>query len=63
VNYEVVSFNRQLRKKMKLCKNVMILETDLKRDCFTKHGLHMNSGKEQIILKLAEMIKKFNHKK
>jgi hypothetical protein len=57
VNSEVVRFNRQLRKRMKLCKNVKILETGLNRDCFTKHGFHMNSsGKEQISLKLVEMI-------
>jgi len=57
VNCEVVRFNRQLKKRMKLCNNVKILETDLKRDCFTNHGLHMNSaGKAQIILKLADMI-------
>jgi len=57
VNYGVVCFNRQVKKRMKLCNNVKILETDLNRDCFTNHGLHMNSsGKPQIILKLADMI-------
>jgi hypothetical protein len=35
----------------------MIMDTELNRDCFTNHGLHMNSsGKEQLILKLANMI-------
>jgi hypothetical protein len=33
------------------------METDLNRDCFTKHGLHMNStGKEQIMENLANVI-------
>jgi hypothetical protein len=57
VNFEVVRFNRLLRKKMRPYKKVKILDTDLNRDCFTKHGLHMNSsGKEQLTLKLADMI-------
>ena len=57
VNSEVVRFNRLLRKRMKLYKKTKILDTDLNRDCFTKHGLHMNSsGKEQLILKLASVI-------
>jgi hypothetical protein len=57
VKVEVARFNCLLRKRMKLYKRAKILDTDLNRDCFTKHGLHMNSsGKEQLILKLADMI-------
>jgi len=42
---------------MKLYTKTKILNTDLNRDCFTKHGLHMNSsGKDQLIMKLAGMI-------
>ena len=63
VNHEVVRFNRQLKKRMKLCKNLKILETDLNRDCFTKHGLHMNSSsKAHIIQNLAEMIESLSVK-
>jgi len=57
VNSEVIRFNRLLRKRMKLYTKTKILDTDLKRDCFTKHGQHMNSlGKDQLIMKLAGMI-------
>ena len=42
---------------MKLYMNTMILDTDLNSDCFTNHGLHMNSsGKDQLIMKLASVI-------
>ena len=45
--------------------SVKILETDLERVYFTKHGLHFNlSGNEHIFLKLAAVIKSsFNKKK
>ena len=63
VNNEVVRFNHQLRKRMKMFKNVQILETDLKRESFTKHGLHLNtSGKEQITLKLAAVVRSLLYK-
>jgi hypothetical protein len=57
VNFEVACFNRLLSKRMKAFKNVKVLETDLGRDCFTKLGLYLNSsGKDQLVLKLADMI-------
>ena len=57
VNSEVIRFNRLLRKRMKPYTKIKILDTDLNRDCFTKHGLHTNSsGKDQLIMKLAEVI-------
>jgi len=57
VNLEVVRFNRLVRKSMKLYTNTKILETDLNRNCFTKHGFHMNSsGKDQTIENLASVI-------
>ena len=60
VNNEVVRFKRQLKKRMKMYNNVKIIETDLKRKYFTKHGLHLNlSGKEHIALKLTAVIKRF----
>jgi hypothetical protein len=47
---------------MKQYNNVKILETDLERKYFTKHGLHLNSsGKECITLRLATVIKSFFH--
>jgi hypothetical protein len=57
VNGEVGRFNRLLGESMRPYKKVKILDTDLNRDCFTRHGLHMNfSGKELLTLKLAGMI-------
>jgi len=61
VNNEVVRFNRQLKKRMKMYNNVKILETVLERDYFTKHGLHLNSsGEEQIALKLVAVVTSFS---
>ena len=58
VNDEVVRFNHLLKKRMKMFTNVQITDTDLEREYFTKHGLHLNlSGKEQITLKLAAVVK------
>jgi hypothetical protein len=46
-NSEVISYSKQLRRRMKQYNNVKVLETDLERKYFTKHGLHLNSsGKE-----------------
>ena len=42
VNSEVISYNKQLRNRIKQYNNVKILETDLERKYFTKHGLHLN---------------------
>jgi len=63
-NNEVVRFNRQVKKRMKMFNNVKILETDLEREYFTKHDLHWNSSqKEHIALKLAAVVKSFFNKK
>ena len=44
--------------------NVKILETNLEREYFTKHGLHLNSaGKECITLRLSMMVKSCLNKK
>jgi hypothetical protein len=64
INNEVIRFNRQLKKIMAPFNNVKILETNLKREYFTKHGLHLNSaGKECIALRLAMMVKSCLNKK
>jgi hypothetical protein len=40
--------------------NVKILETGLERECFTKHGMHLNSsGKECIAQRLAIVVRSF----
>jgi len=60
VNDEVLKFNRQVEEKMKIYNNVCMLETDLDRKYFTRHGQHLNlSGKEVISMKLTTVIKQF----
>ena len=60
VNNEVISFNRQLIKRMTPYDNVRILETGLEREYFTKHGMHLNSsGKECIARRLAIVVRNF----
>jgi len=44
--------------------NVKILEINLEREYFTKHGLHLNSaGKECIAVRLSMMVKSCLNKK
>jgi len=60
VNQEVIKFNRQLNKIMKLQSKVKVLELSLDRNRFTKHGLHLNSnGKKLVLQKLALIIQQF----
>jgi hypothetical protein len=62
VNSEVIRFNKQVRKRILQFNNVKILETDLERKYFTKHGLPLNSsGKECIALRLTAVVKSFFH--
>jgi hypothetical protein len=62
VNSEVIRYNKQLRKRMTQFNIVKILETDLERNYFTKHGLHLNSfGKEYIAIRLATVVKNLFH--
>jgi uncharacterized Zn finger protein len=63
VNAEIKVFNRKLNKIMKIQENVKILDLELDRSCFTKHGLHLNStGKNKIeaniLTKLCELTTK-----
>jgi hypothetical protein len=42
---------------MKVFRNASVIEVESERECFTKHGLHMNSrGKEQTAKKIAKEI-------
>ena len=44
---------------MKPHKNVMVVKVDLDRKSFSRHGLYMNnSGKENIVLKIANVVTK-----
>jgi hypothetical protein len=57
VNSEIHTFNRQLLKAAKAYTHVAILETDLDRKFFTRHGMHLNKrGKEWLSKLLATQI-------
>ncbi|MDR0751761.1 MAG: hypothetical protein LBF12_04155 [Christensenellaceae bacterium] len=63
INREVVKYNRQIKKVMKLYANVRILEMDLQRCYFTRHGQHLNcQGKEMVALELTKMIQQQHNK-
>jgi hypothetical protein len=50
VNKEVVKLNRHLKKIIKLYPNVDLMEVELQRKHFTRHGQHLNhSGKEFLL--------------
>jgi hypothetical protein len=58
----VININKKLKKRMAPY-NVKILETDLEREYFTKHGLHLNSsGKKCIAQRLAMLVQSFLNK-
>ena len=49
VNQEVSKFNRKLNKIMKTQTHVKILELELNRQHYTRHGLHLNSEGKRIV--------------
>jgi hypothetical protein len=55
VNSEIEEFNRKLKKIVTLYNHVSLLETNLKRECFTKHGLHWNSLGKTLVVKLISL--------
>jgi hypothetical protein len=64
VNKEVIVYNRKLYKRMKQFEHVNIINSELHRKYFTKHGMHMNTaGKEQTAQRLAEHISETFSKK
>jgi hypothetical protein len=57
VNNEVVKFNRQVKKIIKLNSDVKLKEVELQRQHFTRHGQHLNlTGKELVASELAKKI-------
>ena len=57
VNLEVLKFNRQVRKIMKLHSKLKFLDLELERNSFTTHGLHLNiKGKKLVSQNLARLI-------
>jgi len=60
VNNEVKKFNKQLNKTVKLQSKVKVLEVELDRNHFTRHGLYLNSeGKKLVSHKLAQTVLNF----
>jgi len=58
VNKEIVVFNRKLHKVVKSVSNMKIIQLNLNRDDFTRHGMHLNlSGKEKVAKLIGENIK------
>jgi hypothetical protein len=59
VNSEVTTYNRKLHKRMKMCEYVQILDSEIQREHFTRHGLHMNIvGKELMAQRIKDHIRK-----
>ena len=59
INSEIQAFNKQLLKVEKAYSHVNILETDLDRKLFTRHGMHLNKrGKEWLSKSIATQISK-----
>ena len=57
VNKETQVFNRKLHKLLKDMHHVSVVDTNLTRDNFTWHGLHLNSsGKERIAKTIGQTI-------
>jgi hypothetical protein len=64
VNKEVLVCNRKLYHRMKQFEHVNIINSELHRKYFTKHGMHMNTaGKEQMAQRFAEHIRETSSKK
>jgi hypothetical protein len=63
VNCEVKAFNKNLGKqKKKVRKNLSVINVDLDRELYTRHGLHLNlNGKEQRVNKVISVIKDLFH--
>jgi len=56
-NLEIHAVNRKLNKMAKVFSHVAIVETDLNRKYFTRHGMHLNkSGKEWLSKLIATQI-------
>ena len=56
-NLEIQAANRKLNGIAKAYNNVTIVETNLHRKCFTRHGMHLNKhGKEWLSKQIATQI-------
>jgi hypothetical protein len=58
VNDEISTFNRKLVKFVNKYQHVSVVKLDLTRQCFTRHGLHLNAlGKEIVCNQIASCVK------
>jgi len=61
VNREIHSFNRKLHKIMKNKERVKILDHEITREGFTRHGQHLNSaGKSKMAQLIVQYLTKFS---
>jgi hypothetical protein len=59
VNNEVTIYNRELYKRIKASQYVKIIDSEVHREYFTKHGMHMNTmGKELMAWRITQHIRK-----
>jgi hypothetical protein len=59
VNNEVTIHNRKLYKRMKAFEYVKIIDSEVHREYFTKHGMHVNTmGKELMARRITQHIRK-----
>ena len=59
VNREVTTYKRKLHKRMKMFECMKILDSEVQREHFTRHGLHMNTvGKELMAQRIMDHIRK-----
>jgi hypothetical protein len=57
VNKEIQTYNRKLKKVVKLSKHVTIAEASINREDFTRKGLYLNkAGKRQLAMKIAKVV-------
>jgi lysophospholipase L1-like esterase len=60
VNQEIQVFNRKMQKMMKVNSNVSVIDVNLSRSEFTRHGMHLNaSGREKMAIILGQKVKSF----
>jgi hypothetical protein len=52
INSEIISFNRKLKKMVKVCQHMSVLEMDNDRKRFTNHDLYLNSQGKEVLSKL-----------
>jgi hypothetical protein len=58
VNDEISTFNRKLVKFVNNYQQVSVVKLDLSRQCFTRHGLHLNTlGKEIVSNRIVTCVK------